>query len=167
MDKKEYDRLRYIANKEKRKKQVSEYYQANKDKVKEYQKNYDMLNRDKINDRQKQYYKKDPEKFAKRNAEWAKNNPEKVKAYQESSLYKKQHKISRWKHQGIITNDWNNVYEIYMNTTNCDYCNKKFKDSLDRHLDHDHDIKDNNNIRGILCRVCNTSDVLKGCPPIF
>ena len=167
MDKKEYDRLRYIANKEKRKKQVSEYYQANKDKVKEYQKNYDMLNRDKINERQKQYYKKDPEKFAKRNAEWAKNNPEKVKAYQESSLYEKKSKIARWKHQGIITNDYNNVYEVYINTTNCDYCNKEFKNSLDRHLDHDHNINDSNNIRGILCRVCNTSDVLKGYPPIF
>ncbi len=169
MDKKEYDRLRYIANKEKRKKQVSEYYQANKDKVKDYQKKYSQTEegRQKINERQKKLYKKNPEKFAKSTAKWVKNNPEKVKAYQESDLYKKQHKISRWKHQGIITNDWNNVHEIYMNTTNCDYCNKEFKNSLDRNLDHDHNINDSNNIRGILCRVCNTSDVLKGCPPIF
>ena len=169
MDKKEYDRLRYIANKEKRKQQVADYYKENKDKVKDYQKKYSQTEegRQKINERQKKLYKKDPTRFLKNSAKWAKNNPEKVKAYQESDLYKKQSKIGRWKHQGIITNDWDNVYEIYMDTTNCNYCNKQFKNTLDRHLDHDHDIKDDNNIRGILCRVCNTSDVLKGYPTIF
>ena len=75
--------------------------------------------------------------------------------------------IFRWIHKGIITTDWDNVYDVYINTTNCNYCNKKFKDNLDRHLDHDHSIKDDNNIRGILCRVCNTTDVLKGNPTIF
>ena len=76
-------------------------------------------------------------------------------------------KISIWKSRGIITNDFNNVYDVYINTTNCDYCNKKFKNTLDRCLDHDHSIKDNNNIRGIICRPCNTSDVLAGYPTIF
>ena len=169
MDKKEYDRLRYIANKEKRKKQVSEYYQENKDKVKDYQKKYSQTEegRQKINERQKKLYKKDPTRFNKSNAKWVKNNPEKVKAYQETDLYKKQSKINKWKHQGIITKDWDNVYDVYMNTTNCDYCNKKFKDSKYRQLDHDHDIKDDNNIRGIICVACNFKDVLAGYPTIF
>ena len=90
-----------------------------------------------------------------------------IKAYEESDKYKKQSKIARWKHLGIITDDWENVYNIYIDTTNCDYCKKEFVNSLERNLDHDHSIKDNNNIRGILCRVCNTTDVLKNCPPIF
>ena len=167
MNKKEYDRLRYIANKEKRKQQVKDYYQANKEKVKEYQQDYNENNRDKLNERQKQYYKKDPEKFHKKNKKWKDNNPEKVKAYEESDLYKKQSKIARWKNQGIIHDDWENIHIIYMNTNNCDYCKKQFKNTLDRQLDHNHNITDSNNIRGILCRVCNTSDVLADSPTIF
>ncbi len=171
MNKKEYDRLRYLANKEKRKQQVKDYYQANKEKVKEYQKDYNENNRDKIQQRQKEYqqkeYKKDPEKFHKKNKKWRNNNPEKVKAYEESDLYKKQCKIRRWKHQGIIHNDWENIHDIYMDTNNCDYCKKQFKNTLDRNLDHNHNITESNNIRGILCRVCNTSDVLADSPTIF
>jgi len=167
MNKKEYDRLRYLANKEKRKQQVKDYYQANKEKVKEYQKDYNENNRDKLNERQKELYKKDPEKIQKNNKKWRDNNPEKVKAYEESDLYKKQCKIRRWKHQGIIHNDWENIHDIYMDTNNCDYCKKQFKNTLDRNLDHNHNITESNNIRGILCRVCNTSDVLADSPPIF
>tara|TARA_R110002167_G_scaffold26068_1_gene89845 strand:- start:44 stop:412 length:369 start_codon:yes stop_codon:yes gene_type:complete len=95
---------------------------------------------------------RDKNKAKKR--EWDLNNHNKIR-------------IAHWKQQGIITDDWENVYNIYIDTTNCDYCKKEFMNSLDRNLDHDHSIKDNNNIRGILCRVCNTTDVLKGCPPIF
>ena len=171
MDKKEYDRLRYLLIKEKRKQQVKDYYQSNKEKVKEYQKGYNIANRDKVQQRQKEYqqkeYKKDPEKFHKRNKKWRDNNPEKVKAYLESDLYKKLCKIASWKHHGIIQDDWDNIYDIYMNTTKCDYCLKDFKSTLDRNLDHNHNITDRNNIRGILCRVCNTSDVLADSPPIF
>ncbi len=97
---------------------------------------------------------RDQDKKRESNKQWRLDNPDKVK-------------ISGWKLRGIICDDWENVYSVYMDTNNCDYCNKKFKDSLDRSLDHDHDITDANNIRGILCRVCNTKDVLKGCPPIF
>lgn len=167
MDKKEYDRLRYIANRDKKLLQVKNYYQEHKQKVQDYQKEYNIINKDKLNERQKEYYKKYPEKFNIKNKKWRDNNPKKVKEYEESDKYKKQSKIARWKHQGIITEDWDNIHNIYMDTTNCDYCKKKFKNSLDRQLDHDHSLEDNNNIRGILCRVCNTTDVLKNCPPIF
>ena len=94
------------------------------------------------------------DKHKEKKRQWDLNNPNKVR-------------IGQWKAQGIITDDFDNVYNIYIDTTNCDYCKKEFMNSLDRHLDHDHSIKDNNNIRGILCRVCNTTDVLKNCPPIF
>jgi len=167
MNKKEYDRLRYLANKEKRKQQVKDYYQSNKEKVKEYRKNYNENNRDKLNERQKELYKKDPEKIQKNNKKWRDNNPEKVKAYQESDLYKKQSKIARWKHQGIIHDDWENIYDIYMDTNNCDYCKKQFKNTLERNLDHNHNITESNNIRGILCRQCNLKDVLADSPTIF
>jgi len=171
MDKKEYDRLRYIANKEKRKQQVNNYYQNNKQKIKEYQQKYSQTEngKQKINKRHREAYSKNPERIQVNNKKYRESDKgkETIKAYEESDKYKKQSKIARWKHQGIITDDFDNIHSIYMNTTNCDYCKKEFMNSLDRHLDHDHSIKDNNNIRGILCRTCNTTDVLKGCPPIF
>ena len=166
MDKKEYDRLRYLAMKEKKLKQVKDYYKANKEKVKEYQKEYNKDNKEYIAKRQSDYqkkeYKKDPDKFHKRNHKWRNANPEKVKEYVESESYKKMAKISRWKFHGIIWDDYDIIHKLYMKATNCDYCNKEFKDSLDRHCDHDHAITDANNIRGFLCRECNTKDVLKG-----
>jgi len=117
-------------------------------------KNWYEKNKEKIKEKSNQYHKDNRAKNLVRLKEYAINNPDKIR-------------ISQWRCHGIITNNWNNVYDVYMNTTNCDYCNKEFKNSLDRHLDHDHNINDSNNIRGILCRVCNTSDVLKGYPPIF
>ena len=143
MDEKERKR---IANKkwyDSHQEQIKAKRIAKKDKQKNYGKNHYLTNKEKYKDKAKQ---------------WAIDNP---------LLYKKQSKIARWKRSGMITDDWENVYSISMNTTNCDYCKKEFMNSLDRCLDHDHSIKDNNNIRGILCRPCNVKDVLKGCPPIF
>ena len=51
-----------------------------------------------------------------------------------------------------------------MVTNKCDFCQTEFKNSTDRCLDHDHDILDSYNIRGILCRSCNIKDVLKDYP---
>ena len=50
------------------------------------------------------------------------------------------------------------IYDIYIHSSECDRCKKKFKDSLDRCLDHDHDITDDFNVRGIVCRSCNTKN---------
>ena len=170
-DKKEYDRKRYLEKRKEKLEQAKKYYQTNKEKVIEYQKEYIEKNYDRIIERQKEYckkeYLKNPEKFQIRNKKWKDANPEKVKAYEDSDRYKKQSKIASWKHHNIIADDWDLIHDVYMNTNNCDYCKKEFKNSLDRHLDHDHSLIDSNNIRGILCRECNTKDKLKGCPPIF
>ena len=115
------------------------WYEANKQKKLEYN---------------KQYRKENPEKDKISHRKWAVKNHKKCR-------------INTWKHRKIITDDWDNVYDIYMDTTNCNYCNKQFKNKLDRNLDHDHTINDSNNIRGIICRECNTTDVLKGYPAIY
>ena len=129
--------------KEKKKLAWKIYYNNNKDKIKQRRAK-----------QRKEYRENNKEMLSKKSQKWALDNPNKIK-------------INSWKFQGIICNDWDNVHSVYMDTNNCDYCKKEFKNTLDRHLDHDHDITDSNNIRGILCRDCNFKDVLKGCPPIF
>ena len=164
LTKKEYDRLRYIEKREEKLQQVKDYYNANKEKIIEYQKKWSKDNPDKKKVYQKKAYDKDPEKFRLRNEKWAKENPEKVKEYLESDLYKKQCKIARWKHLGIICDNWENIDRIYVVTNNCDFCQEPFKDSKDRQLVHNHSILDSYNIRGILCFQCNVKDVLKDYP---
>ena len=82
-------------------------------------------------------------------------NPEKNKLsvlkYSKTEKGKKASKIKDWKCRGIIVpdDDWDKIYQQYINTTNCNVCNAEFKNSMDRHLDHDHDTGE---FRWILCR---------------
>ena len=78
----------------------------------------------------------------------------------------KRHKIVckwNWKKRGVIFDgSFDKIYDIYIHASNCDKCGKKFKDSRDRCLDHDHLITDKFNIRDVLCQNCNTK-VLQKC----
>lgn len=71
-------------------------------------------------------------------------------------LYKnhKSHTNSNWKRKGIkfTEEEFEYIYSEYIIATNCDLCNKEFKSTLDRHLDHNHE---NGEARNIVCRSCN------------
>jgi len=86
------------------------------------------------------------------------------KAYSKTPAGIKTGRIGRWKVHGIIFTDVEAFYDRYLAATHCEHCSANFKDSQDRHADHDHSITDGPNIRGILCRSCNLRDVLKDCP---
>ena len=76
---------------------------------------------------------------------------------------KKVNIIGRWKSQGILCFDYDLLYDLYVKTTHCEFCNCELnKCSKTRKcLDHDHSITDKFNVRGILCISCNIKDVLK------
>tara|TARA_R110000764_G_scaffold169861_1_gene256978 strand:+ start:42 stop:551 length:510 start_codon:yes stop_codon:yes gene_type:complete len=63
--------------------------------------------------------------------------------------------IYRWKGYGLIHNDYNALYDEYINTTHCNHCQKEFKDSHDRCMDHDHYT---GLFRKIVCQKCNAMD---------
>ncbi len=104
------------------------------------------------------------EKRKKYNKQYRIKHKEKIKEqrkkYDKTEQGKKTNRIASWKYLGIIFHDWDLLYQIYLQTTHCDNCNCLF--TYDRYttkttkcVDHDHLITDDNNVRTILCHVCN------------
>jgi len=92
---------------------------------------------------------------------WREENKEHLKKikheYYKSPEGKKYNRISHWKSQGIIFHDYDLLHEIYINTTHCDVCKCELnKCTRSRKcVDHDHSITDTDNVRNILCHICN------------
>ncbi len=107
----------------------------------------------------KAYREKNKERIAETNSIWSKNNKErKVKNnsnWNKTSNGKKSLTIARWKSRGVIHDDWDTLYEQYLQATNCEACKSVFKNSKDRHLDHDHTT---GLFRQFLCQDCNIMD---------
>jgi len=63
--------------------------------------------------------------------------------------------IRNWKKRGVISDDFNKLYEKYININNCEICNIEFnKDIRNQHrcLDHDHRT---GLYRQTICHKCN------------
>ena len=69
--------------------------------------------------------------------------------------YHKSLTIYNWKRHGVIYHDFDELYEVYIKTMKCQHCNKEFKITKDRHLDHDHNT---GLFRKIVCNGCNNQD---------
>ena len=72
--------------------------------------------------------------------------------------------IHKWKSRGVIYNDFDELYEVYINTNVCSHCSKEFKTSLERHLDHCHKT---GLFRKIVCCGCNNRDSYLKYSPHF
>ena len=101
---------------------------------KEYFKQYQLANKEKIKEYKKEYSKE----------------------YNKTENRKKSNRVNTWKQTGVISDNFDKLYNKYINTNNCDNCdvelihgnfgnNKKV-------LDHDHET---GQFRNILCCGCN------------
>ena len=74
------------------------------------------------------------------------------------SLYKYHKRCCKysWKYQGMVFDGlFDEIYNIYIHSGNCDICNNPFLSTKDRHLEHNHSLDQEFNIRGVVCSSCN------------
>ena len=125
-DKKAYDKQRYLNNTEKIKERINQYQLNNVEKIKEYRLN---------------------------NVEKTK---EYRKVYRQTENGKKSRRITNWKQLGVISDDFNELHEKYINTTNCDNCDIELIHGMcgsnKKVLDHCHKT---GQFRNVLCHCCN------------
>ena len=101
----------------------------------------------------KKYQEKNKDKLLKKWRDYREENKDRLNANDRARV--KSNRIKVWKKIGILCDDeWEEVYDWYSNTTNCDICDKLFVKSIDKCLDHDHHLE-GYNVRSILCRKCN------------
>ena len=81
---------------------------------------------------------------------------EKHSVYSQTDKEKKRKIITKWKLRGVICEDFDKMYEIYINTNKCNWCNKDV--SKRRYIEHNHYSCE---IRGIVCQSCNMKISLK------
>mgnify|MGYP003643870778 CR=1 FL=1 len=77
------------------------------------------------------------------------------KIYYKTPTGKMKNTIGRWKRRGLTwatDDEIEGIYTLYLGSTNCETCNKEYKNSKDKHMDHCHVT---NKFRNILCASCN------------
>jgi hypothetical protein len=110
-----------------------------------YKKEYYEKNKQSILDQKKEYYKKNKQNKIQKVKEWQQNNEEKAKKYR---------KICEWKRRGLICQNYDQVYQLWLDSTHCDSCSCKYTNKNVKSMDHCHNT---GKFRGIICNRCNAN----------
>ena len=131
-------------------------------KQKAAQKAWRENNKEKEAERKKVWRENNKEKEAQQYKAWYEKNKEKeaarMKAYRQTEEGKKSNRIHNWKHTGVICENFDNLYDYYINCKDCEQCNveltvDKRSTPTTRCLDHCHKTGE---FRNVLCHSCNT-----------
>ena len=92
---------------------------------------------------------------------YRKNNQDKIKSYNNTPNRIKGLHISRWKNRyGVVHNDFDSLYNLYINNKFCNFCGIELTSTLfgntKKCLDHNHIT---GLVNGIICKSCNNRDV--------
>jgi len=125
------------------------YRENNKEKIKEYNKEWQEKNNDKVKAKYKRYYEKNKERLQ----ETKKNQMEE---YLKTDQGKKLNRVKNWRNNGLICEDYDKLYEHYLNTWECDNCGIEL---VEGNYGENHKCMDHNHrtglFRNILCNKCN------------
>ena len=132
--------------KQRRKERDAKYYIRNKEKINKRNAEYAKNNKEKIKEINAKYYQKDKIRITERIKEYNKT-PDGFKTIKKGS----------WKQMGINIDNFDELYEKYLSTTNCENCNVKlssggYNSITTKCLDHNHETGE---FRNILCHLCN------------
>ncbi len=105
----------------------------------------------------KEYYQKNKQKRQVYDKEYRKKNKEKINEYKKTDEnYIKSTRIGKWRNRGVISEDYNKLYEYYLSIQECENCGIELNQEGDyktrKCLDHDHNT---GLFRNILCDYCN------------
>ena len=96
------------------------------------------------------------------NKKYRDNNKEKGKEYNKEYYQtpngKKSNTISNWKRRGLISDDYDKIYERYLNSTKCELCECLYSPTNWKCMDHN---RNTGLFRNIVCNSCNTSSKLR------
>ena len=132
------------------------------DKQKEYQKKYYQEHKQKIQEQNKKYNEEHKEQRKEKRGQYYQEKREyilqKSKDYYFTEQGKKNQRIVKWKQSGVIHDDYDELYDKYINSTECELCNIPITEGQGligkKHLDHDHETGE---FRNILCGHCNVN----------
>ena len=127
---------------------------------KEYMKKYRIDNKEKIRKDRLIYDENNKERILelRRKSNYqSPNHNDNIKKYNSTEKGIKSRKINSWKNQGLISDDYNEIYERYINCNNCEECNIELvsggiNKTNTKVMDHNHNTGE---FRNVLCCKCN------------
>lgn len=124
------------------------YREKNKQLLREKAKEYFQNNKEHIVEKRKEYMKE--YRHSEQNIKY-------MKEYNQTPQGKKSSKITKWKQYGLIHENYDELYEYYLNCKNCEKCNieltiDKINTITTKCMDHSHITGE---FRNILCLTCN------------
>ena len=132
-------------------------YSGTPEEQKEKQRLYNLKNKEKTKD----WRIKNKDKRKEYNKQWYLKNKDKRKEYNKKQYQtpegKKSQRISHWRQRGVMCDDWDALYQKYLDTHLCELCSCPLTEdtistSTTRCLDHCHD---SGLFRNVLCWGCN------------
>ncbi len=118
-----------------------------------YHREYKKNNPQKMTEEQKAKRKEYMKKYNERKKQERK---EYYKIHNQKPEVKKTRKINEWKRRGLISDNYDEIYDKWFNATNCEQCNIIFTEDniyARKCMDHCHKTGE---FRNIICHPCNS-----------